>query len=310
MRVLFWGTPDFAVPSLRALVGEGHDVVGVVTQPDRPAGRGRTLRPSPVKAVAIEEGIPVLAPDRPVGEGFLGAMRALDPDVSVVVAYGHILRPEVLGLPRHGSLNVHTSLLPELRGAAPIHWAVARGHDRTGITIMQMTEGMDEGPILLQREMPIAPDDTTSSLHLGLAELGAEAIIEALALLEGGGLRPVEQDHALATYAPKVGREVARIDWSRSAPEVGAHIRGMDRVPGAWTTFDGEPLKVFSPDPLKEADEAAPGTVLRASPDEGLLVRAGRGAVRIGEVQPPGRRRMEASDWLRGGGPKPGDRFD
>jgi len=330
VRILFWGTPDFAVPSLRALIGEGQHVVGVVTQPDRPAGRGRKLRASPVREVAIEEGLPVLTPERPRGESFLAALRALEPELSVVVAYGHILVPEVLELPRMGSINVHASLLPELRGAAPINWAVARGDDRTGISIMQMTAGMDEGPILLQRETPIGPDETASGLYRRLSELGAEAIVEALVLLEAGALEPHEQDHARATYAPKVGREVARIDWSRTAREVSDHIRGMDEVPGAWTTLNGEPLKFFRPAVLSSASdvppdatdfmtgapgapagaaEDVPGTVLQSDPDAGLIVRTGSGAVAPAEVQPPGRRRMAVTDWLRGGGPGRGDRF-
>jgi len=328
MRVLFWGTPDFAIPSLRALLGEGHDLVGVVTQPDRPAGRGRKPRPSPVKEAAMEEAVPVLTPELPRGEGFLQALRVLSPEVSVVVAYGHILRPEVLELPPRGSVNLHASLLPELRGAAPIHWAVARGYDRTGVTLMRMTAGMDEGPILLQREVPIDPTDTAASLHLRLAEVGAEALVETLALMEADLLEPREQEHDRATYAPKVDREVARVDWSRPAREVSNHIRGMNSHPGAWSTLADKPIKLFhpriaapdraegqgsdaggeegSPSPV-EARE--PGAILAADPERGLVVATGDGAVRIGEVQPSGKRRMDVRDWLRGGGPEPGDRF-
>lgn len=324
MRILFWGTPDFAVPSLRALLGEGHEVVGVVTQPDRPAGRGRRPRPAPVKEAALEEGIPVLTPEAPMGEGFLETLEALAPEVSVVVAYGHILRPEVLGLPPRGSVNVHASLLPELRGAAPIHWAVVRGHERTGVTVMQMTEGMDEGPILLQREVPIAPDDTTAALHHRLSEVGAEALVETLALMEAGALEPREQDHERATYAPKIDRETARVEWNRPARDVVNLIRGMSSVPGAWTTLEGEPVKLFQARvgmdravedgaTVEEGSGAAapaePGTVLVAGPDRGLVVAAGDGPVAVREVQPPGKRRMEARAWLRGGGPRSGDRF-
>jgi methionyl-tRNA formyltransferase len=313
VRVLFWGTPDFAVPSLRALLGEGHEVVGVVTQPDRPAGRGRRHRPSPVKGVALEEGVPVLTPEIPRGEGFMKALESLGPEISVVVAYGHILRKEVLELPPRGSVNVHASLLPELRGAAPIHWAVIRGHDRTGVTIMEMTEGMDEGPILLQREVPIAPEDTTAGLHDRLAEVGAEALMEALALMEAGVLEPREQDHERATSAPKIDRETARVDWSRPAREVVDLIRGMSSVPGAWSELAGEPVKLFQARTGVEgpvpAGSAEPGTVLVADPDRGLVVAAGDGPVTVREVQPPGKRRVEARAWLRGGGPSPGDRF-
>lgn len=324
MRILFWGTPDFAVPSLRALLGEGHEVVGVVTQPDRPAGRGRKLRSSPVKQVALKEGIPVLTPHRPRGEEFLGELRNLAAELSVVVAYGHILRPEVLELPSRGSVNVHASLLPELRGAAPVNWAVIRGDDRTGITIMRMSEGMDEGPILLQRELSIGPDDTATGLYLRLSELGAGTLLEALALLELGALEEREQDHSLATYAPKVDRETARIDWARPATEVANHVRGMDSVPGAWSLLDGEPVKFFrpkvveSPTPGRRSDGAGvtapwvpaqPGTVLMDEPGKGLVVATGDGGVRFHEVQPAGKRRMAARDWLVGGKVQPGDRF-
>ncbi len=309
MRVLFWGTPEFAIPSLRALLGEGHDVVGVVTQPDRPAGRGRRLRSSPVKELAMEEGIPVLTPDLPRGPDFLVALEGLEPEISTVVAYGHILSREVLELPKEGSVNVHASLLPELRGAAPINWAVARGYDRTGVTIMRMTEGMDEGPILLQRELPIASDDTATGLHLRLAEIGAEALLRALALLEVGKLEEREQDHERATYAPKVDRAAARIDWSRTAQEVADHIRGMDMVPGAWSTLEDEPVKLFTPRVVADTPGGLPGTVLHADSEGGLVIQAGQGGVVIQEVQPPGKRRMEAESWLRGGGPGPGDRF-
>jgi methionyl-tRNA formyltransferase len=309
-RIVFWGTPDFAVPSLRALDDEGFDVVGVVTQPDRPAGRGRSLRPSPVKEAALEMGVPVLTPDRPRGEAFLEELRALDPDLSVVVAYGHILKPEVLELPRLGSVNVHASLLPELRGAAPINWAVARGHESTGVTVMRMVEAMDAGPILHQVEEPILEDETATELWVRLSELGATALAEALTLLAVEAVEEVEQDHDQATYAPKVDRQTARIDWSRPAREVAWHVRGMDMVPGAWSSLDGEPVKLFRPrvvEPEGAAEE--PGTILAADPGRGLVVAAGEGAVRFSEIQPPGKRRMETDAWLHGHAARPGQRF-
>lgn len=335
MRILFWGTPDFAIPCLRALLGEGHHVVGVVTQPDRPAGRGRRLRASPVKTHALEEGLPVLTPERPRGDHFEEQLLALEPELSVVVAYGHILRPRILGIPPRGSINVHASLLPLLRGAAPVNWAVIRGHDRTGVTIMEMSEGMDEGPILLQREIPISPEDSATALYLRLSELGAEALIEALALMEAGLLESREQDHGQATYAPKVNRATARIDWSRGPRQVADQIRGMDMVPGAWTLLAEEPVKLFSPEVVARSPEVvahspevvarsqtsvedespreppAPGTILGSEAREGrLVVATGEGgAVSVSEAQPPGKRRMGAGDWLRGGGPEPGERF-
>jgi methionyl-tRNA formyltransferase len=298
MRILFWGTPEFALPALRALLGEGHEVVGVVTQPDRPAGRGRKLRASPVKALAVEEGIPVLTPERPRGDAFLDTLRALDPELSVVVAYGHILKPEVLELPARGSVNIHASLLPELRGAAPIHWALVRGHAETGITLMQMTAGMDEGPILLQRPLPIEPDDTVSGLTQRLSELGAEALLETLALWNE--LEPREQDHDRATYAPRVDREAARIDWDQGATAVANHVRGMDAVPGAWTEFRGEPLKLFRPEVTPRPagqEDAAPGSLVGRPV---VFATGDGGAVAFHEVQPAGKRRMAAEDWARG----------
>lgn len=318
MRVLFWGTPDFAVPTLRALTEEGHQVVGVVTQPDRPAGRGRSLRPSPVKQLALEEGIPVLAPEKPVGDEFLAQLRELEPEVSVVVAYGHILRPEVLELPARGSWNVHASLLPELRGAAPIHWAIARGHDATGVSIMRMAEGMDAGPVLHQVVEPIGPDETSSILTERLAEIGAQALIEALTLLEYGDAEPVEQDHGQATFAPKVSREVARVVWDRPAREVSDHIRAMDSIPGAWTQLEDQPLKLFRPalqapagSAVPLAADVAPGTVLVADPAGGgvFAVQCQDGPVWIREVQPPGKNRMPVDAWLRGRGAAPGARL-
>jgi methionyl-tRNA formyltransferase len=309
VRILFWGTPDFAVPSLRALDDEGYEVVGVVTQPDRPAGRGRRLTPSPVKEAAEALGLPLLAPERPVGDDFLDALRGLAPELSVVVAYGHILRREVLDVPPLGFLNVHASLLPELRGAAPINWAIARGHDDTGVTIMRVVEALDAGPTLHRIREPILPGETASELSVRLSELGAEALLEALALLTAGRAEEEEQDHALATYAPKVGRDVARVDWRRAAREIAWHVRGMDAVPGAWSELDGVPVKLFRPTPVEAPSSGSPGTVLAADAAQGLVVAAGDGAVALGEVQPPGKRRMDALDWIHGRGVRAAQRF-
>jgi methionyl-tRNA formyltransferase len=314
VKVLFWGTPHFAVPTLRALVGEGHDVVGVVTQPDRPRGRGRTPSPTPVRQVAETEGLPVLTPEKPRGEDFMARIRALDPEVSVVVAYGHILLPEVLELPPRGSWNVHASLLPKLRGAAPVHWAIARGFTETGVTVMQMEAGLDSGPMLVREPEPIAPTDTSSGLALRLSELGASAMIQGLSLLEFGEPELEEQNHGEATYAPKVSRDVARIDWSRPGSAIIDHVRAMDEVPGAWTTRAGQPLKLFSPTPGVEdppAESGAIGEVVDVDADrvDGLAVRTGEGVVRFAEIQPPGKRRMDVSAWIRGRSLEAGERF-
>lgn len=310
MRILFWGTPEFAVPSLLALVGEGFDIVGVVTQPDRPAGRGRHMKPSPVKQAALEEGLTVLTPERPRGEELLSLIGDLRPDVSIVVAYGHILPTEVLELPRLGSLNLHASLLPKLRGAAPVNWAIARGHEETGVTVMRMVEAMDAGPILHQASERILPDETAGELTARLSEVGAEVLVEGLALLSIGAVEEVEQDHDEATYAPKIDRETARIDWSRPALEVANHVRAMDPVPGAWTTLDEAPVKLFRPKVTSEGAEGISGRVVAANPSDGVLVQAGSGRVLLGEAQPPGSRRMVAGDWINGRGIAVGQTFD
>jgi len=330
VKILFWGTPAFAVPSLRALDDEGFDVVGVVTQPDRPAGRGRRLRPSAIKEVALAQGFPILTPELPRGEDFMDEIRALQPDISVVVAYGHILKPEVLDVPPMGSINVHASLLPELRGAAPINWAIARGFTETGVTIMRMAKGMDAGAIIHQVPEPIFDDETASELTVRLSELGAEGLVEALALMGAGVAKEREQDHDAATFAPKVGREVARIDWSRPAAEVSAHTRGMDAVPGAWTRLADAPVKLFRPtvwsdeeadalDPVGLRTNGGPptlpaetphGTVIQAAPLDGVVVRCSMGAVAFAEAQPPGKKRMPVSDWINGRGIRVGERFE
>jgi methionyl-tRNA formyltransferase len=312
MRILFWGTPDFAVPSLRALLGEDHDVAGVVTQPDRPAGRGLELRQPPVKTLALEEMIPVFQPERARDPAFVAAIRELNAEISVVIAYGQILSREVLEIPTRGSINAHASLLPELRGAAPINWAIVRGYERTGVTIMRMAEKMDAGPILHQVEEPIGPDETASDLWARLSEISAEALIVTLALIESGAVTERPQDDALATFAPRITREAARIDWSADAHAIAHLIRGMDETPGAWTMHRNSELKVFRPAAMDAGlDDAVPGTVLDASgtdPQEGMVVACGGGAaVAIREVQPAGKRRLRAAEWLRGRGAVAGE---
>jgi methionyl-tRNA formyltransferase len=318
VRILFWGTPDFALPSLGALLGEGHDVVGVVTQPDRPKGRGRAVGPSAAKEFARGEGLAVLQPARAREPGFVDVIRKLEPELNVVVAYGQILSREVLDLPTEGSINVHASLLPALRGAAPINWSIIRGHTRTGVTTMRMVEALDAGPILMQAEEPILPDETATDLSVRLSEVGAQLLIETLALMEFGEIDETDQDDSAATYAPRLTREDAHVDWTEPAPDVANRIRGLDAVPGAWCLLGGDELKVYRPRvrPEDEADPGGargePGTVLvtdAANPEQGMLVACGTGAVWVREVKPAGRRRMTAADWLRGRGAAPGDRL-
>ncbi len=309
MRILFWGTPDFAVPCLRAMDDEGFNVVGIVTQPDRPAGRGRQLRPSPIKVLGEDMGLPVLTPDVPRGDDFLVELGHLSPDLSVVVAYGHILRREVLGVPPLGSINVHASLLPELRGAAPINWAIARGMTETGVTVMRMVEAMDAGPILGQTAEPIFPDETAGELRLRLSEVGAQLLLEVLTRMAQGDVEEVEQDHSLATFAPKLDRAVARIDWDQPSENISWHVRGMDGGPGAWTELDGQPVKLFCPRIGEAGGGDEPGTILAASGDTGIVVATETGSIAFDQVQPSGKRRLDAAEWVNGRGVEVGQRF-
>ena len=310
MRVLFWGTPEFATAPLRALLGEGFDVVAVVTQPDKPVGRSRSsVRASAVKEVALTEGLPVLQPERPKGEEFLDQTRALTPDVSVVVAYGHILPRAVIELPRLGTLNIHASLLPALRGAAPIQAAIREGLSETGVTIMQMVPALDAGPILHRVRTPIVEDETAGELALRLSELGAAALIEGLALIELGLAKPQPQDEAAATYAAKLTRESARVDWTASAHDVGRHIRAYDPRPGAWGRVRGTEVKLFGARIAPRGTSHTAGEILSVD-DVGMLVACGAGAVRITVVQPAGKRRLRPAQWAHGRGVAVGDRFD
>jgi methionyl-tRNA formyltransferase len=299
MRVLFWGTPEFAAAPLRALIGEGFDVVGVVTQPDKPQGRSRTtLVAPPVKTVAETEQIPVLQPERPRGDEFVAAVRALAPDLSVVVAYGHILPREIIDLPPLGTLNIHASCLPLLRGAAPIQAAIRDGFPETGITIMRMVEALDAGPVLLQRNVPILADETYGELQLRLEELGAQTLVESLALLEAGAITETPQDDALATYAPKVTRERARIDWTASAITVARGVRAYDPKPGAWTTLNGTEIRLFGARHIPGM-HGAPGTILSIE-KTGMVVAAGEDAVLIVVAHPAGKKRMSPAELSAG----------
>jgi methionyl-tRNA formyltransferase len=313
MRILFWGTPEFAAPPLRALLGEGFEVAGVVTQPDRPQGRSRSsLVASPIKQIALEEALPVLQPEKPRGDVFLEEIRALEPDISVVVAYGHILPRNVIDLPPLGTLNIHASLLPQWRGAAPIQAAVRAGQTETGVTIMRMIPQLDAGPILWQVATPIPEDETYGELQLRLSELGALALVEALALLALGKVGERPQDDALATFAPKIEREDARIDWSRSAIEVARTVRAFDPKPGAFTTLGGTEMKLFgarvAPAERGSGDDSAPGTV-HSVDEAGAYIACGDGVVRITDAQPSGKRRLTMSELARGRGIRAGDRL-
>ncbi len=305
MRLVFAGTPDFARTHLETLLGSRHEVAAVLTQPDRPAGRGRRLRPSPVKALAEEAGLEVLQPASLREPGILERLRTLAPEALVVVAYGLILPPEVLALPRYGCLNVHASLLPRWRGAAPIQRALLAGDPETGVSVMRMDEGLDTGPVLLQRRCPIGPEDTAGSLHDRLAALGREALLEALEGVEAGALRAQPQDERLATYAPKLARHEARLHWREGARELERRVRAFDPWPGAFTLWEGEALKVWRARALPEHEAMPPGTVVASGP-EGVDVATGEGLLRILELQRPGGRRMPVGQFLNARPLRPG----
>ncbi len=306
-RVIFMGTPEFAVPALRALL-ETEEVVAVVTQPDRPRGRGRRLRPSPVKEVALSAGLPVLEPERLKDPQFLSALKAFFPDLIVVAAYGKILPREVLELPRLGCWNIHASLLPAYRGADPIRWAILRGERRTGITIMQMDEGLDTGPILLQKETEIGEEETGGELYARLSVLGAEALLETLSLHKEGRLRPRPQPEEGASYAPPLKKEDARLDFSHSAGELSLRIRAFDPRPGAFTFLEGKVFKLFRPGVLSENPSDPPGTILEVREGR-LFVACGQGVLSVSEVQLEGKRRIPVAEFLKGHRLLPGTRL-
>ncbi|HEX2574086.1 MAG TPA: methionyl-tRNA formyltransferase [Polyangia bacterium] len=300
LRTVFMGSPEFAVPSLEALLRH-TDVQLVVTQPDQPAGRGRQLQPTAVRQAAEAAGVPVATPPSLRKPPYAPTLAELNLDLIVVVAYGKILPADVLAVPRHGCWNVHGSILPRYRGAAPIQWALLSGERETGVTLMQMDVGLDTGPMLLTRTLPITEDDTAGSLHTKLAPLGAEALVEGLERLAAGTLVATPQDNAAATLAPLLEKEAGRVDWTQPAEVISCRIRGVDPWPGAFTTLEGEVLKLWRPHvvPSPDGEAKAPGTVL-GQDGQGLVVACGRGAVAVGELQLPGRKRLGATALLAG----------
>ncbi len=299
LRVVFMGTPDFAVPSLQAIMSAGHRVVAVFTQPDRPRGRGHKLAPSPVKQAAAASGIPVYQPLRLRDPDALMALQALAPDVICVVAYGQILPKAVLDLPPLGCVNVHASLLPRWRGAAPIQAALLAGDPVTGVTTMFMDEGLDTGDIILERSIPITPEDDAGTLHDKLASAGAALLVETLALLAAGQAPRRPQDGAQATYAPKVDRSRAVIDWTLPSSHIRNQVRAYAPWPGAYTFHAGRILKVLQAESREESAGAQPGQVV-AVEEEGFVVQAGLGTVLVRRVQPPGKGPMGGRDYVNG----------
>jgi len=295
MKVIFMGTPDFAVPSLNAVCEAGHTVSLVITQPDKPKGRKLLLTAPPVKARALELGLPVEQPESMRDESIREKIASLDADCIIVAAYGKILRKDILEATPLGCINVHSSLLPRYRGAAPINWAVINGDKVSGVTIMQLDEGVDTGDILLQAETPIDPDETAGELHDRLADMGARLLVKALEQAEKGELNPVKQDDSLSCYAPMLDKSLSAIDWNKTAQQVHDLVRGIQPWPVAQTKVSGSNLKVHKTRVTE--GEGTPGAVICANP---LTVACGEGAVEIVELQAEGGKRMAAADYLRG----------
>jgi methionyl-tRNA formyltransferase len=294
------GTPQFALPSLEAILASGEDVAAVVTQPDRPRGRGRNVTPMPVKELALAWNLPVLQPQRLKDPDLVKELRALEPELLVVVAYGRILPQEILALPALGSLNVHASLLPRYRGAAPINWALIRGEKVTGVTVQWLRPELDAGPIFLQEQVPIGEEDNCGTLYARLAERGAALLVQSLDMLRRGEAVKIPQDEAGVTLAPPLQREMRRLHWHQTAPEVAGWIRGLDPTPGAYALWHGQVLKLFGARVKKrQGSLAAPGTVLGLTP-QGLEIACGRGSITVTALQVAGSKRLEAEAFMRG----------
>ena len=297
MRIVFMGTPEFAVPSLRALCEHGYEVVGVFTQPDRPKGRGNRLTPSPVKEYALAQGIPVFQPEKIRRDG-VDDLRALAPDLCVTAAFGQILSQEILDIPPMGSVNVHASLLPRHRGSAPINWAILQGDRQAGVTTMMMARGIDTGDMLLKAATDILPGETAGELTLRLSEIGASLLLETLQGMTDGSVKPIPQDEAQMTYDPMLTKQMGIIDWSESAEAIVNRIHGLNPWPGCSTAIQGGRLKLLR---AKTAcGSGAPGEILSADVKAGLVIACGSGAAEIVQLQAPGGKPMNARDYLRG----------
>lgn len=293
------GTPDFAVPVLEALIKK-HDVVAVVSQPDKPKGRGKKLQPTPVKLVAEANNIPVYQPERIKNDDFVDELEKIEADIYVVVAYGQLLSQRILDIPKYGCVNVHGSLLPKYRGAAPIQWSVINGEKKTGVTIMYMVKALDAGDMILKKEIEITPDDTYETLHDKMAPVGAEALIEALDLIEKGQAKPEKQDDSLSTYASMITKDMGLIDWSKGSEEIRNKIRGFNPVPAAYTNYGDDVLKIFRADIVEGYDNGEVGEILAVDKKCGFTVKTGDGALMITEVQAKGGKRMNCADYMRG----------
>ncbi len=299
MRVIFMGTPEFAVPSLEALL-QKHEVVLVVTQPDKPKGRGKKMMPTPIKACAMAHGIPVLQPEKVKEAQVIEELRKYQPDLIAVTAFGQILTEPILELPKYGCINVHGSLLPKYRGAAPMQWAIINGETVTGITTMYMAKGLDSGDMLLKKEVTILPQDTFAQVHDKMAEVGAQLLLDTLDALEAGTLKRIPQDHDAATYAPMITRETGHIDWNHSGQDIQNLIRGLNPAPAAYTVYEGETLKIFSAERLEMPTEGDDCGMIVSVTKKGFAVACKDCCLLITELQAKGGKRMTADAYLRG----------
>ena len=300
MNIVFMGTPDFAVGALEAIIEAGHRVVAVVTQPDKPKGRGKEIQMTPVKECAVAHGIPVFQPVKVKDAEAVDMLRSYDADIFVVAAFGQILSEEILVMPKYGCVNIHASLLPKYRGSAPIQWAIINGESVSGVTIMQMDKGIDTGDMLMKAEVAIEPGETGDSLHDKLAAAGAKLIVEALTKIEGGDVTPVKQNDEEACYAKMLQKSMGKIDWQKSAQELDRLIRGLISWPGASTVYRGKTLKIWKEETAHtDAGGSEPGTVVLVE-KEAFYVQTGNGCLKILEVQPEGKKRMAVRDFLLG----------
>lgn len=310
-KIVFMGTPDFSVPVLKQIIQDGYEVIGVVTQPDRPVGRKKVMTPPPVKVEAERQGIPVYQPEKIREQEDLDQIVALKPDLIITAAFGQILPKELLDAPKFGCINVHASLLPELRGGAPIHYSIIQGKKRTGITIMYMAEKLDAGDILTQVEVEITEEDTVGTLHDKLSKAGSELLSQTLPKLLNGELMPIPQNDEEATFASNIKREQERIDWSKTGEEIYNHVRGLNPWPVAYTTLNGTVLKIWGTVKVKPVSNQSPGTIIKLE-ENGLVISTGNDTgIKITELQPAGKKKMDASQFLRGAGTqiKEGDRL-
>lgn len=300
MRIVFMGTPEFAVPSLRALLDNGYDVVGAITQPDRPAGRGHKLTPCPVKLLAQERGVPVYQFEKIKAQEGVDCLRALKPDLVVTAAFGQLLSPEILSIPQYGTVNVHASLLPKYRGSAPINWCILNGEKVAGVTTMLTDVGMDTGDMLLKAQTDIGELETAGELTQRLSEIGAKLLIDTLKFYPHGGLKSVPQNEAEASYQPMLTKEMGRIDWTRSAEEISCQVRGLNPWPCAYTENGDGRLKIYLARPCEAEGDAEPGTVAVSGAKEGLKIACGAGWLEVLEMQAPNAKRMSARAYLQG----------